>query len=1755
MDKSPEERFRELEDLFSSAVKGKNSAIAWESLLDTLLLLYNECNTSVLRREKNVLEFLEFARPVTEKIKRLLLRRDEFETLNVIGRGAFGEVSLVKLKSTDRVFAMKTLNKWEMLKRAETACFKEERDVLAFGDKRWITKLHFAFQDEKNLYFVMDYYSGGDLLTLISKYEDHLPEHMAKFYLAEMILAIDSLHKMNYVHRDIKPDNVLIDASGNIRLADFGSCLKIGDDGYVHCAVAVGTPDYISPEILQAMEEGKGRYGRECDWWSLGICMYEMLYGETPFYAESLVETYGKIMDHKTKFQYPDDYEISYDAKDLMKKLVCVSSERLGNSGVADFKPHPFFEGIDWENILESTPPYVPDISSPTDVSNFDVDDLMEPRAAESAPPPTHQAFTGHHLPFIGFTYFGESTSGFIKSPSRSLDSVRYDPEGAPSVTDRSSDTVHQDKRVAELEKQNADLSRKLRAAESAKINLELKLSSNSTSDVKKLEHEVTLLKKKLADSEERQEKAEKEIKENIKIRKDIDLQKDELNVRVKELEKMNKSLTAERSNLESELEAFKDKINVSHKELKDVNTQRKKTMEEFSDLNDKLAEIRSQKLKLTRLVREKEEEIENVMNKFDQSRQDLRSSEKKRRELLAQVEELQADLHKEQKLRGKSEQQIQQLQADLDNVQSKQYSVKITPSQNSGQGAERELSRLKGEIDKLKDEQESTITKERVKFSKEIKELKARLAESESHSSSLESEVSSLKAKLDSAVRESTSEDQEFIVELRKQSDRDKSLLMDENRKLTNDIEKLTLKIDKGSAKQKQLEEELRDFAEKREAVSHWEEQIAEIIQWVSDEKDARGYLQALASKMSEELENLKVSGLASGPGAAKNWQTRRSQRLDKQELLSLQANLKMEVQAKNHLSEELNKIKMARIDAERKLSERDNELTSLKLECDKLKAENEGLKVKGAHGDLPFLNFFQNSGGEGLDLSVDTEIDEKFDASSRSNNLSVKRTASAPQNPVSAPEVSNLERSVTTSAIASTPRKVHKFVAKTFPSPTKCHFCMSIMFGHVRQGMICDACGYSCHVRCTSDAPQMCPVPQNLLANRPLGIDPKKGTGTAYESFVKVPKPGGVKRGWMKAFAVVCDFKIVVYDISGYSQVSNTMLQVIDMRDEEFTVNTVAKSDVIHAQERDVPCIFKITMSEISQPETICSQLFLAEDEGSARKWVKILQELKKVLEKADAAEKKLKYQIKEVCDASDHAVVKMTQCAAVVDPEKLVFGTEEGLFSLDLAAKQDAVAKIGDTRKVFQVEVISDEQLVVVISGRGRHVRLYPQVITSGHDAEPIKITETKGAILFATGSFRQGSATCLCVTSKKHAFLYELNRTKARHRKFKDLSLPFSAQWIAVAEGKVILGYPSGFSALDIHSNSSQLQKLINPEDQSLNFISSMNSDALLAVEVQPNEFLLCFAELAFYVNERGFRSRQTEIAWPTPITHLAYSAPHVVVYSERGIDIFNAATAEWLQTLSLRRCQPLCRDGSLNMSSGFDQLTVLYLRNVESDGIDLSVFSNKGKRAVSRYMKLKKKRVGAWSKRESLRAEEADLKEKLISLPSNFSHVTHMGPGDGKMILKDLPDSKEQAQNSQSGKVYRSLSQGPRAKKAQSVMPPPSRPVTQVSSTQNRPYSVAYQSSDAAGYNDKDGILRRRSFSSEGMENPEKFSKIITTLRPKTTSEEQRQLKVALELSRKQQSYEEQFRAEADSLSTSSRGSDQAYSEHTLDDIR
>ncbi|XP_023560214.1 myotonin-protein kinase isoform X6 [Octodon degus] len=404
---SAEVRLRRLQQLALDP-----SFLGLEPLLDLLLGVHQELGTSDLAQDKYVADFLQWAEPIVARLKEIRLQRDDFEILKVIGRGAFSEVAVVKMKQTGQVYAMKIMNKWDMLKRGEVSCFREERDVLVNGDRRWITQLHFAFQDENYLYLVMEYYVGGDLLTLLSKFGERIPAEMARFYLAEIVMAIDSVHRLGYVHRDIKPDNILLDRCGHIRLADFGSCLKLRADGKVWSLVAVGTPDYLSPEILQAVGggSGPGSYGPECDWWALGVFAYEMFYGQTPFYADSTAETYGKIVHYKEHLSLPlADTGVPEEARSLIQGLLCPPEVRLGRDGAEDFRKHPFFFGLDWEGLRDSVPPFTPDFEGATDTCNFDVveDGLtaMVSGGGETLSDMQEGVPLGVHLPFVGFSY------------------------------------------------------------------------------------------------------------------------------------------------------------------------------------------------------------------------------------------------------------------------------------------------------------------------------------------------------------------------------------------------------------------------------------------------------------------------------------------------------------------------------------------------------------------------------------------------------------------------------------------------------------------------------------------------------------------------------------------------------------------------------------------------------------------------------------------------------------------------------------------------------------------------------------------------------------------------------------------------------------------------------------------------------------------------------------------------------------------------------------------------------------------------------------------------------------------------------------------------------------------------------------------------------------------------------------------------------------------------------------------------------
>lgn len=395
------------------------------------------------------------------RLRRTKLSLEDFITVKVIGKGAFGEVRLVQKRDTGKIYAMKTLLKSEMYKKDQLAHVKAERDVLAGSDSPWVVSLYYSFQDAVNLYLIMEFLPGGDLMTMLIRWQI-FTEDITRFYMAECVLAIEAIHQLGFIHRDVKPDNILIDIRGHIKLSDFGLSTgfhKTHDSSYykkllekenlsgsntlnvpgkggqgqrnsmmvdaIHLTMSnrqqmqtwrksrrlmaystVGTPDYIAPEIF--IHQG---YGQECDWWSLGAIMFECLIGWPPFCSESPHETYRKIINWQESLMIPEDIHLSPEAESLIRSLLTSSDKRLGRHGGADeIKQHPFFRGVDWELIRRVDAPFIPKLRSITDTRFFPTDELENvPDSPAMSRAQQQEEVNGQNtkedLPFIGYTY------------------------------------------------------------------------------------------------------------------------------------------------------------------------------------------------------------------------------------------------------------------------------------------------------------------------------------------------------------------------------------------------------------------------------------------------------------------------------------------------------------------------------------------------------------------------------------------------------------------------------------------------------------------------------------------------------------------------------------------------------------------------------------------------------------------------------------------------------------------------------------------------------------------------------------------------------------------------------------------------------------------------------------------------------------------------------------------------------------------------------------------------------------------------------------------------------------------------------------------------------------------------------------------------------------------------------------------------------------------------------------------------------
>ncbi|KAM9118396.1 citron Rho-interacting kinase isoform 3-T5 [Pangshura tecta] len=692
------------------------SPLSREGILDSLFVLFEECSNPALMKIKHVGNFVKKYSETVAELRELLPSVKDFEVKSLVGSGHFAEVQVVREKVTGDVYAMKVMSKESLLAREHVSFFEAELSILSRSSGTWIPQLHYAFQDKKNLYLVMEYQPGGDLLSLLNRYEDQLDERMVQFYLAELVLAIHSVHQMGYVHRDIKPENVLIDRLGHIKLVDFGSAAKMTANKTVNARLPVGTPDYMAPEMLTVLNgDGKASHGPECDWWSLGIIAYDMIYGKSPFTEGTSTKTFNNIMNFQRFLKFPEDVKVSNEFLDLVQSLLCGPKERLDYEGLCC---HPFFSKIDWNNIRNTPPPFVPTLRSDDDTSNFDEPEknsrvLSSPRQLNSA------GFSGEDLPFVGFSFIkalgilrSESVVLGLDSPAKISSMEKklllkskelQDTQDKCHKMEQEMTRLH--RRVSEVEAVLSQKEVELKASETQRSLLEQDLATYITEcsslkrsleqarmevsqeDDKALQllHDIREQSRKLQEIKEQEYQAQVEemrlmmnqLEEDlISARRRSDLYESELRESRLAAEEFKRKATECHNKLQKAKDHGKTEVGELYSKLEKINTEQQTKIQELQDKLAKAVKASSEATELLQNIRQAKEraekELEKLQNREDSNegmKKKLLEAEERRHSLENQVKRLETVERRENRLKEDIQTKSQQIQQMADKI------------------------------------------------------------------------------------------------------------------------------------------------------------------------------------------------------------------------------------------------------------------------------------------------------------------------------------------------------------------------------------------------------------------------------------------------------------------------------------------------------------------------------------------------------------------------------------------------------------------------------------------------------------------------------------------------------------------------------------------------------------------------------------------------------------------------------------------------------------------------------------------------------------------------------------------------------------------------------------------------------------------------------------------------------------------------------------------------------------------------------
>ncbi|KAM7443366.1 Rho-associated protein kinase 2 [Porites harrisoni] len=1209
-------------------VRDPRNELYIEGLLDGIQSLVCDCDFPALRRNKNVENFLQRYEKPSKVIESCRMNAGDFQVVKVIGRGAFGEVQLVRHKATKMVYAMKLLSKFEMIKRSDSAFFWEEREIMAHTTSPWIVKLHYAFQDAKNLYMVMDYMAGGDLVNLMSNYD--IPEKWAKFYGAEVVLALDAIHGMGFIHRDVKPDNMLLDKHGHLKLADFGTCMRMDKDGMVRSDTAVGTPDYISPEVLKS-QGGEGYYGRECDWWSVGVFLYELLIGDTPFYADSLVGTYGNIMDHKNSLKFPDDIEISKDAKHLICSFLTDRTQRIGQKGIEEIQRHRFFinDQWDWNSIREAIPPVVPELSSDDDTTHFD--DIPEPDSGEEFFP-TPKAFAGNHLPFVGFTY--SETVRWNAASNKGCDGmVRMDGNQSGGGDESGPKLEAASRRIKELEEQVAlemqardevehnyrTVSTKLEKV-MKELDNELENKRTIESANRELERKAALFKHDLKEVQRRGEfeteakrKLEAKVQElqsrldaELDARDKISQTSHSVQSKITQLEKQVWDLTEE---LKKESDAHA-KTKKSHSDLQKSYTVMERS---YGDLQDKNRIISDQKLGLERELIKVQANLDAEMNMRNQANTAKADLESQNRLLKDDLEQLKARTASDARLQ-------QKLQQDLINLEKAKANT------------EYELKSTKSKFEKTMNEYKQQITsfqteKNRLSLTLEERTEQER-AEQSKTLERLEQEIES-RGKAEAAAAEAERQRSVLAVDLKDMHQKFERLQQEYNAVL--DTKKsLNSRLEADNQKRTQLESEVKLNAQEMAALRTTEKQLAKQVEELMDE---RKQLEEACAKLksASAVDDLQMKELQDQLEAETYFSTLyktqvKELREENDEKAKQAQELSNEIRQLNEERESLSaqleltltkahSEQLARSIAEEQYADLEKEKTMIELEVKELIARHKSdMSEKGAQITLQedlnqqITDSLNQTRAEKNDLNakiknMQEDLEKSKDISKEIDGATEKlKKQLAIEKTMKIQAVNKLAEIMNRKDLARDNSKKRKATSDDLRKKEK--ECRKL---HQELGAEREKYGQMV----TKFQGQMAEYQQNLqmemeqrqkmqmeLDSKDLMIDrlnsqiKQRSLNTSItdddaltvpahlpkEGWVSIPNKQNIKRyGWKRQYLVVSSRKIFFYNSDADHKSSSTPSIILEIS-KLFHVRSVTQGDVIRADAKDIPRIFQI-------------------------------------------------------------------------------------------------------------------------------------------------------------------------------------------------------------------------------------------------------------------------------------------------------------------------------------------------------------------------------------------------------------------------------------------------------------------------------------------------------------------------------------------------------------------------------------------------